>query len=451
MKKILFVFFLALALVACKKDDDNNNDKPTGSFEFNNGNDGELAMTIGTKATVSFTNKVTPSKVTIESSDEDVVYFSPEDGALVAKGIGEAIVTATLKADETQSATLHVTVSSYINNASFYSIQYWGGDGEWDMKKYTMFRIHSKPQGSNAVVDLSHVGDTANIAEWIDDFEQGKWYYLYDSEVTGDSVGLFMDSIYSLKTYMMAKECLFDGSSISLAGDHGLVLCYEDHFMFDSKYWYCLGDRVFVDDVTAVGKQYTQTGKEKVPYPGAVQVGHFNEKNYVTYWGGLLSDEEPEAEDYPYFNTHDCYFIMFFMYNDETSETGRSMGGLESGYPILPEVETELDFYVDQDANNDQFAAYYYINAMMFPQVDYNYGLKTEVDEDGVENWVYPFELDPMVNVVYEGGQVPADKPARIKGVNGKRSELPMPRKAMEKKMSFDRTLAATIRMILSK
>lgn len=460
MKKLFFALFIALAVIGCKKDDDSKGDDPIGDvFFFNNGKDGNITISVGQSEVISMTG-VSLTQLNFTSSNSEVAAI--EGNAIVAKAEGTADITAALKSDPSKTAVLHVTVVDYFKNIKFNSVYWMQATEEWHDKCHAIYRLRRNrgqelPDGGDAqltrVDDYAFTGEcdtAAAIQTVVDAFQVGNWYYLYTT-TDGTEIGVFQDSIRAARSWLLSSDAFFNGDGEFTVAGQGALMEFTDFYMYDIKYSYCLGDRMLCDDVTEMGKQYVKTGAEYMPYPGYIQVGHFNEGNYLEFFDIILRGGEADEADYPFFDTYDSHMMMYWTYVDpETGESG--MNGWYLGWPELEEAYDDINFDLESDENTGWFKmSYYHFVATVMPAFA-DYGLATEYIEDTDEPGYYfkdPLEMAPMQTVTYEGGVYPVQKPAK-NGVRPQNSEKPIRTSILNKQMAVTNTIGATLRMVLT-
>ena len=452
MKKILFALLIAFAVIGCDKSSSDSKDDPTptGSFSFLNGENGKLTLAAGKYEAVSIKGEDV-TKLYFESSNPDVAEVVPSEGVnyIVAYAEGTATITAYLTSDPTNYATLQVTVENELKTIRFSQVYWMQASEDWQDKSHLIIRKRyyrgiEIPDGGDAQLkgDYTHEGDTANIQSWIDDVQTGFWYYLYTDE-EGDSIGIFTDSIKAVRSWLLSTDAYFTGEGEFAVAGAGALFEYTDFYMNDGKYAYCLGTRSLVDDVTAAGKQYVKSGQQPKPYPGAIQVGHFDQDTYLDYFDHLIQGIETDANDYKYYSMYDSYFTMYMNVTYSDGSTG--IAGFDLGYAnVSQNNEYDADFYLASDDATGWFKMeYYYIEATLFLEY-YNYQLAVEGDD-----FKYPLEFGSTMNFTYTGGEMPMNAPAK-KGVRRHTNEMPVRTASMNKQMSFANTIGATFRMVLS-
>ncbi len=459
MKKLFFALFIALAVIGCKKDNDDKDDPvgPGESISFNNGKDGKLTISVGQSEVISIKG-ASLTDVTITSSNSEVAAIN--GNAIVGMAEGTADITATLNSDASKTASLHVTVVDYFKNIKFNSVYWMQASEDWHDKCHAIYRLRTSraeelPDAGDAqltrVNDYAFTGacDTAAaIQTVVDAFQVGNWYYLYTTP-DGVEVGLFQDSIRAARSWFLSTDAFFNGDGEFTVAGQGALMEFTDFYMYDIKYSYCLGDRMLCDDVTEMGRQYVKTGEQRMPYPGYIQVGHFNEENYLEFFDIILRGGEADEADYPFFSIYDSHMMMYW--NSVDPETGESgMSGWYLGWPVLEEAYDGINFDLEQDENTGWFKmGYYHFTATVMPAFA-DYGLASEYnEEDGQYYFKDPLEMAPMQNVTYEGGVLPQEKPGK-NGIRRQHSEKPVRNSLLNKQMSVTNTIGATLRMVLS-
>jgi len=460
MKKglIFCLFAIALILTACDKD--KKGGESFDGFTINQG----AAMTMSEGASERLSLNVTSSSTvtptfTYESSDPSKVDVD-EDGVVYAYSATESPVTITVTGTAavsnekvTHTATIKVTVTEFAAGLEFHDLYWMQAAEDWQDVKHVIIRIRyhrgyddqkMHDYDLDTLADMQ-IGDPANPKAVLpQDYEH--WVFLKDTiNSKGEKVkkGVFMDSVRTVRSWLLSTHCYF-GESFECA-DQGAVLEYTDCYMFDKTYSYCLGDREFVDDVTALDT-IRPAGVLPMPYPGVVQIGHFDADQYLAFFdAALINKEQVEYSDYAVWEKYDGMMKpVAAAYDEETGEAGVSMYFM-MGYP------TEGAFYMSSDDNTGWFAATWYdFKAMTYGNAFSSYCLKltTSVDEEtGEENtvFVYPLEMADSKVINYTGGSL-EESPRRTMA-RRERVEMPVSTKALNVKNNVINTIGATFRM----
>lgn len=446
MKKILVFCFVAMALVltGCKKDKDNK--AGFDGFTINQGTSLQMAVNSTVRLSMAVQGNATPD-FTYQSANDSLVYVD-ETGVLYAIAETESPVEITVTGTAvvnnekvTHQAKINVTVVDFASSLVFNEFIY-----QRIEEKYAIYRIRSLSTNGDDVArkDNRLEGDRNDVRATLPEYNQ--WVHLYDTVMkdpsTGESKkyekGLFLDSVQVLTAICMSTDLYFDNDGNFQCPEQGGIFWITDAFMYDSKYWYCLGDREIVDDVTA-NDTILADGKDPMPYPGYVQAGHFNEENYIAYYTPLLlQDAEEPDTTLKFWDKYDSYMIPVVTFVDKQGESHIGMLDL-LGYPVIsknPEVFS--GFVIDQDESGENmFLSAYDFWAVTYGDI-YNYCFKYDPE---TEYLVDPLELVEPKDVHYVKA-APAQAAARKNGIE-KSNFRPVPKAAVTMKMKVNNTMGA--------
>lgn len=452
MKYILLTFCLVLAFRGCSSSyEEESTQEP---IYFNNGSNGELTIACSEIEEISLGN-AEPWYCVFTSSDTSVAYVATLDNSskyyIFGASDGTAVITATLKNDTSVKATLKVTVTQYYKMAKFTEVCWMTPDCELDNMRYVIYRVRryrgdEQPEGGDARltrVDAQTTDTTSadSLQALVDNFVAGNWYYLYADE-NGNQFGMFRDSCISKRSWLLDKNCYFNGDNEFTVNDKACVMQFRDFFTFDSMYSYFLGGRTIVDDVCEVAqnrrpmaRQYQKSGEQLKPFPGYVQCGHFDEQCYTNlykYFAANGSFPGDDSELWDYFEKHDSWFYYLESYENEYLRW-------LMGYPLSSEDDS-YSFYLTQDQTNSSYIpTYYNFKASMF-----KYYLN-----DGFDPTASTLEFGKTEVVTYSAGKYPSARPGRS-GVRRQNRELPVRNSSLKKQMAVDNTIGAAMRMALS-
>lgn len=452
MKKILFAVVTLVAMVACfscgPKDSELTELKINGSSK--------IEMTVGTTAQLSVATNIEKNQgvvFTYTSSDENVVSVDGK-GTLLAIALTTSPVTITVKAtkdEKSLEATVQVEVIELAQSLKFNELYLMQSTADWEEQQYVVYQIRSYrgvelPDAGDAQLTRvdTHVGDTvgAKAGEFFP--AAGEWIYLYDKTVEGETyqIGLFADSVRTYRTWVLSEDVFVADESFTCA-DQGAVMEFILAWQYDSKYSYVLGDRDFVEDMTATNT-IRPAGVEARPMPGYMQIGHFNETEYLDFFTRALNDEEVSMDDYEFFARYDaCIKAVFY---DEEQE-GISVFPMY-GYPTAGWV------YLDQSTTESWLAlSSYEFEATMYSEPGW-YALQTEIfEEDGqmYKQFVTPLQMADSKTYTYvkNASNAPRRAPRHSANVNPCDNLRPMANSAMNAQMNITKALGATVNVAL--
>jgi len=413
------------AFTACKK----TNDPDQKSIKFVNGENGALTLTEGNSQVIVLEG-ATLADVTITSSDSTVVAIA--DSMMIAIKPGNATVTATLKSDAKVTATLQVTVVSFLDGIKFVDMVYLNPIKDWQGQEkmiITMRKMSAELGDNDRILNFDHYGDVADIMSWTDEVLYNNWYILEIRD--GDTIGIVMDSISIQRALLLTEDAYYDTKGNFIVNDKGAVMEFTDVYIHNAKGNYITGMRRIVDDVTNAEDQYPKTGWEKQPLPGYIQKSHFNSTNYLAYFTEALSGGSADPDAYPFYNKYDSYFLVWFEAPDastgETFKYSQNLGHLVSGEFNVVDGAQKID----------------YVNMKAEIMVEYdNFGLKTEYDEEqGGMVLVQPFEMAGTEERDFVSGQKPAEA----------RANMPISNAALKRMSKVRGTMCAVTRMAFGK
>ena len=452
MKKALMLSLVAIVLVltGCKKETEGG----FNGFTINQGATLTMVQGASVRLSMKVDGDVDPV-YTFESADNAVVYVD-EEGVLYAMQLTETPVRVTVTGTAyvnneaiVKTATIDVTVIDFASGLSFNDFYLMQASEDWESGKYAIYmkrrnRSLEVTDGDDATVKTEEI----NNPDWTTDSvfpTYTQWIHLYDTIIEGETqrVGIFQDSITRYRAWILSSDCFFDSEgSFTCAADQGAVIETFFAFMQDSKYAYVLGDREFVEDLTAFDT-IRPAGVEAMPFPGYLQTGHFQEQNYLDFWNAYFNGEEPSMSDYePFWAMYDTKLKSVYSGYDE--EEGSYVGVL----PVLgyPQVGGWVDLasgtgdaWLEVDAYD--FTATVYGNAM-----NYCIATTTTIDEETGEEipvYVVPAEMAESSDIHYTKGQV--------SGVRSHAPEMdntrPMLNSALKVQMNVTSTMGAIFRM----
>ena len=453
MKKILVFCFVALALVltGCKKDKDNDK-KNVGfnGFTINQGTSLQMAVNSTVRLSMAVQGDATPD-FTYQSANDSLVYVD-ETGVLYAIAETESPVEITVTGTAvvnnekvTHQAKINVTVVDFASSLVFNEFIY-----QRITETYAIYRIRSLSTNGDDVERAKNrvEGDRNDVRAILPKYNE--WVHLYDTVMkdpsTGESKtyqrGLFMDSVQVLDAICMSTDLYFDNDGNFQCPEQGSIFWVTDAFMFDNTYWYCLGDREIVDDVTA-NDTILADGKDPMPYPGYIQAGHFNEDNYIEYYTQAFAGAEEPDTTLKFWDKYDSYMTPVVNQVDPQGEIKTYILDL-LGYPVSsknPEVFS--GFVIDEDENRDMFLSAYDFWAVTYGEV---YDFCFKYDEQ-TQDLVDPLELVEPKDVHYVKATAQAAA-ARVNGNHIEKSNFrPVPKAAVTVKMKVNNTMGATFFM----
>lgn len=395
-----------VACFSCKKDDKKNGGKELNGITINQGS--SIEMVQGSQRRLSM--KTDPEGLTgvayTYSSENPLCVEVDENGIIYANMVTSNPVTVTVNATangKTVSATIAVTVKSLVDALVFDEVVLMQKTDDWQEQDYAIYEIrrYNKGLDGGLTADMSHVvtqpEDTAGEAKYNSDYipEAGKYSFLYtkENEETGklDTVGVFMDSVHTMRAWLMSEDCIFTQEGFSVI-DNGAVFEFVLCYMAKNNTAYVLGDHEIVEDATAYDKIRPQ-GVEARPMPSTIQAGHFNADEYIDFFTSLLNKEEVDISDFDFFSKYDAQILPVRMVEDET--TGEETPSINPlyGYPLAGGA-IEFDQPTTKTGVNWLVAPAYAFSAQMYDN-PFMYCLKvTEVEDPETGEMVVVFDMN---------------------------------------------------------
>lgn len=457
MKKVLVFSLVAIALVltGCEK---KNKKGGFNGFSINQGASitlvqGEsvrLSMTVdGEGVSPEFTyESADPAKVSVDGTG--VVYALDVTSAPVVVTVTGTAVVNNEQVSHTQ--TIAVSVTDFANSLKFHDFYLMQATEDWQSGKYAIYtkrrnRAAEVTDGDDAMVRTTRLeGDKDNIRAIFPKYNE--WVHLYDTVVDGETlqIGLFQDSVERYRAWILSSDCFFDADGYFQCASQGAVLETFFAFMQDSKYAYVLGEREFIDDLTALDS-IRPDGVEAMPFPGYLQAGHFDEEPYLEFFTLLLSEEEVSIDDYEFWNMYDSKIVPVQIDVDEEGTASTYTLPL-MGYPTAGVIELASgtgDAWLQTD--NYTFDATIYGN----PMLGYCLKLETKVDpETGEEYLGYAFDAEGNLQmsehqtIRYTSG---AAAPKKVNHTPERERMGAVRNSALQVQMNVTKTLGAIFRM----
>lgn len=385
-----------VACFSCKKDDKKNGGKELNGITINQGS--AIEMVQGSERRLSMkTDPEGLSGVTYTYSSENPSYVDvDENGIIYANQVTPSPVVVTVNATangKTVSAKIAVTVKSLVDALVFDEVVLMQTvDGkEWQEQSYAIYEIrrYSHDLDGGLTADMSHKvtqeSDTAGEAKYNNAYipEAGKYSFLYtkENEETGklDTVGVFMDSVHTMRAWLMSEDCIFTQEGFSVI-DNGAVFEFVLCYLTKNRTAYVLGDHEIVEDATARDK-IRPDGVEARPMPSTIQAGHFNEVEYLDFFTRLLKGEEVSMKNYDFFSKYDAYIMPAFMAVDEATGEEYATTLPLFGYPVAGGA-IEFDAPTSDAGVNWLVAPIYAFSAQMYDNPFLGYCLKITEFED---------------------------------------------------------------------
>lgn len=463
MKKVLAFCVVAVALIltGCTQDESQFN-----GFTINQGSSKEMVQGSSERLSmkVDATEDVKPV-YTFVSSDPTAVDVD-STGVVYAMTITEAPVTITVTGSAVinnekieHTATIQISVIEFAQGLVFNDFYLMKSTESWQEEKYAIYikrrnRAVEVPDGDDALVRTTRLeGDRDNLTAVFPEYDQ--WVHLYDTVAEDGSaiqVGLFLDSVKPYRAWLLSSDCFFDSDGAFQCASQGAVMEMFFAFMQDSKYAYVLGEREFIEDLTALDTIRPQ-GVEAMPFPGYLQTGHFDEDEYLEFWNEKMSGASPSISDFNFWAKYDTHIAPAGVdYDEEGAAYAYTLPLM--GYPQAGGVinlasgeEYGSDAWLISDA--------YDFNATMYdnPTVGYCLKLETQVDpESGEEYLTYanPLQMADTKTVHYTKGTI-ENAPARVNRTPESDNTRPITIKSMNVRMNVVNTLGATFRMAVMK
>lgn len=460
---MLCIVAVALVLTGCKKKVEFN------GFTINQGS--TLQMVQGESVRLSMTadaKECTPV-YTFECADATVLSVDGETGEIYAVQLTETPVAVTVtgtavidneKVIHTQ--VINITVVDFAKSLTFggFTLMMTPDDEPWYESEYYVYmkrrnRADEIPDGSDALDHTKEIkGNPAKIDSVFPKYNE--WVHLYDTTIQGEKlkIGLFLDSVSSYRAWIFSSDCFFDADGkFQCAASQGAVIETFFAFTHDRKYSFVLGDREFVDDITALDTIHPDSVENK-PFPGYFQAGHFDAETYVQFWTDYYStpegEEGPSMSDYPFFDMYDSKIlpVKVGVMEDGSSATYTLplMGYPTKGKIVLDSPDDASNFWLY--TFDYEFDATVYAN----PMVGYCLKLATYVDEETGEeytSYASPLQMSEATNITYKNGSVSATaiKPSSRTPEND--NVRPVLTSALKVQLNVANTLGAIFRMTL--
>ena len=345
MKKVLFFVAALFLLASCNEPSDNKGNAATGVTLT------PTSMNLVQGESKRISSAITPAGATgklIWSTSDETIATVDDKGVVTAGSFttGPVTITCTVEGTENISATCAVTVVTFYENLTWESVAL------WDIEE--------------------------NYAP---------------GEAAGDTIGL--------ATLYMFSNGLFVNDNGYIDGTEGVRVKMFSPYRYDGTYIYVLGEynissNPYVEGSTTIMGQHQ------------ILAGSINEGIYLDYMEALLTEQQPNKDDYPYMHGTDAQ-------NLTAAEDGQGYYSMDCGFI------TSGTFSVNKDPNGGYawLFDYYNINATMF--TDY-YGLATEVKEVDGEEGVYiksPLEFSSEnFNYVKEGTASAPIKMTRVEAAH---------------------------------
>ena len=294
MKKVLFFSLVAIALVLTGCDPKDNKKGGFNGFTINQGAaitlvQGEsvrLSMTVdGEGVSPEYTyESADPTKVSVDETG--VVYALDMTTAPVAVTVTGSAAVNNEKVSYTQ--TINVSVTDFASSLKFSDFHLMKATEDWEEGKYAIYtkrrnRAAEVTDGDDATVRTTRIEGNRDKLDSVFP-KYNEWVHLYDTVIDGENlqIGLFQDSVERYRAWILSSDCFFDADGAFQCASQGAVLETFFAFMQDSKYAYVLGEREFIDDMTALDS-IRPDGVEAMPFPGYLQTGHFDADEYVDF------------------------------------------------------------------------------------------------------------------------------------------------------------------------
>ncbi len=460
MKKTLIFCLVAVALVltGCKKD------KKGGfkGFTINQGASITLVQGESIRLSMTVDGNVSP-EYTFVSADPTKVFVD-ETGVVAAYDITSAPVVVTVTASAavnnekvSYTQTIAVSVVDFASSLKFHDFYLMQPSEDWESGKYAIYtkrrnRAAEVTDGDDATVRTTRIEGNRDKLDSVFP-KYNEWVHLYDTVVDGETlqIGLFQDSVERYRAWILSSDCFFDADGYFQCASQGAVLETFFAFMQDSKYAYVLGEREFIEDVTALDS-IRPDGVEAMPFPGYFQAGHLDEEQYLEFFTQLLTTEEgqegPSIDDYTFWNMYDSKIVPVQVDVDEEGNASTYTLPL-MGYPTAGVIELNSgtgDAWLQTD--NYTFDATVYGN----PMVGYCLKLETKVDpETGEEYLGYAFDdqgnlmMSEAQTIRYSSGAAAA--PKKVNHTPEHERMGAVRNSALKVQMNVTKTLGAIFRM----
>lgn len=457
MKKVLIFSLVAIALVltGCEK---KNKKGGFNGFKINQGAAISLVQGESVRLSMTVDGEGVSPEYTYESADPTKVSVD-ETGVVYALDITTEPVVVTVtgsaavnneKVSHTQ--TIAISVTDFASSLKFHDFYLMQPSEDWESGKYAIYtkrrnRAAEVTDGDDAMVRTTRLeGDKDNIRAIFPKYNE--WVHLYDTVVDGETlqIGLFQDSVERYRAWILSSDCFFDADGYFQCASQGAVIATFFAFMQDSKYAYVLGEREFIDDLTALDS-IRPDGVEAMPFPGYFQTGHFDSEPYLEFFTRLLNDEDVSIDDYEFWNMYDSKMVPVQIDVDEEGTTSTYTLPL-MGYPTAGVIELnsgEGDAWLQTD--NYTFDATVYGN----PMVGYCLKLETKIDpETGEEYLGYAVDGDGNLQmsepqtIRYTSG---AAAPKKVNHTPERERMGAVRNSALQVQMNVTKTLGAIFRM----
>jgi len=454
MKKVLAFCIVALALIltGCKE----KNAPAFNGFTINQGSQMTMVQGASERLSMKIDGQNCTPVYTFESSDPSMVDVD-STGVVYAMAITESPVTITVTGTAVinnekivKTATIAISVIEFADGLVFNEFYLMQAQEDWEEGRYPIYQIRRNrasevSDGDDATVRTERIEGNRNKVDSVFP-AYNQWVHLYDTvNSQGQTVqmGLFMDSVTRYRAWILSTDCFFDSEGAFQCASQGAVMSTFFAFVQDSKYAYVLGEREFVEDVTALDTIRPQ-GVDAMPMPGYFQTGHFDEDQYLDFWTRYMDEEEVSISDYNFWAMYDSKFQPVSVGYDQESGESYTYTLPVMGYP-MPGGWINFESGAGEawlDAAAYDFEATMYDN----PLVGYCLKLETKTGTDpetGEEieylGYAEPLQMaDSHVKTYQKGSVSSAPKASEAR---------PISNKSLNVKMKVASTLGATFRM----
>jgi len=460
MKKVLAFCIVAIALVltGCKK-----NKTEFNGFTINQGASMTLVQGESVRLSMSVQGQNVSPSYTFQSSDPLKVDVD-STGVVLGIDLTESpvyvTVTGTAVIDNnpiTYTQVINVTVIDFAESLVFSEFQLMQPSEDWEKGKYVIYmkrrnRASEVPDGDDATVRKTKIeGNRYKVDSIFPAYNE--WVHLYDTVIEGSNlqIGLFADSVTRYRAWFLSQNCFFDSEGAFQTTSQGAILETFFAFVQDSKYAYVLGDREFIDDLTALDT-IRPTGVEAMPYPGYFQTGHFDEEQYLEFFTAVFNEEDPEMDDYTFWAPYDSKLKPVGLADDGEGGTYAYtlpfMGYPKAGGYINLASGTSDDVWLMADQ--------YAFDALVHenPMIGYCLKLETKEDPETGEQYVgyaNPLQMSDSTTVHYVKTAVSSAPIMKVNHTPERETMGAVRNSVIKTQMKINNTLGAIFRMAAMK
>ncbi len=195
-----------------------------------------------------------------------------------------------------------------------------------------------------------------------------------------------IDSGKQVTMYILPTDVYIDGDGY-IAGAENYVIEMQTTFTYNSLYWFSLATYSIVESMFDDNGDY-------IPY--AMQMAEFDANVYTAMYQDKFDDVFTSEDDYRFYRDLDSRIYMLEFYDSETTYLNNA------GYISAVGGYFELYTHATETGGGFYGIPSYSFEGTFFGNTD-AYGFETEV-VDGVEDWVYPLEMEETTTMTLSYG-----------------------------------------------